>query len=120
MKQNTALETGLEDATRLIESLELPYLEALQNILAQHIIKRRSEAMRDAIDEIRRIAARVGMSADELMGAAAQPKKQQSKSTLAPRYRHPDGRTWSGQGRAPEWIKDQDREQFRINNGAST
>jgi DNA-binding protein H-NS len=33
----------------------------------------------------------------------------------ASKYRDPEtGETWSGRGRAPRWIKDQDLERFRI------
>jgi DNA-binding protein H-NS len=38
---------------------------------------------------------------------------------LAPKYLDPaTGRTWSGHGRTPEWLKDQDRSAFRIALGA--
>lgn len=111
MKQNTALDTALEDATTLIEALELPYLEALQKRLAQHIEMRRVIERASAVEEIRRIAARLGMSVDELM--TAQPPKP-ARATTA-KYRDPEtGAPWSGIGREPLWIKGKDREQFRI------
>lgn len=32
-----------------------------------------------------------------------------------PQYQDPEsGKTWTGKGRAPNWMKDQDKEQFRI------
>jgi DNA-binding protein H-NS len=35
-----------------------------------------------------------------------QPKSQQEKSAVKPKYRHPDGTTWSGRGMAPKWMMD--------------
>lgn len=110
MKQNTAQETGLDDAMTLIEALELPYLKALQTRLAEHVVKREVAERGDALAEIRRIAARVGMSVDALLaGVKASPTHAKPA-----KYRHPDGRTWSGAGREPLWIKGQDRAPFLI------
>lgn len=107
----TPSKINVDDAMAQIEMLELPYLEVLAKRLTKHIEERRMRDYADAKAEIIRIAARVGMTIDELI-TAAQPK---SKSSLPPRYRHPDGRTWSGQGRMPLWIKDEaNREQYRI------
>jgi DNA-binding protein H-NS len=38
-----------------------------------------------------------------------------SGTKVAPKYRNPaTGETWTGRGKAPKWIADQDREQFLI------
>lgn len=38
------------------------------------------------------------------------------KSTATPKYQDPKtGRTWSGNGRIPDWIKGKDRDRFLIN-----
>lgn len=36
-----------------------------------------------------------------------QPKGEQEKSAVKPKYRHPDGTTWSGRGMAPKWMMDE-------------
>lgn len=109
MKQATARQTALDDAMALIESLELPYLEALQQRLAAHIDQRRVLLRRDALAEIQRIAASVGMDVAQLMNV---PSK--ARGSMPVKYRHPDGRSWSGQGRLPSWIKDGEREAYRV------
>jgi len=37
------------------------------------------------------------------------------KFESAPKYRNPEtGETWTGRGKPPLWIRDKDREQFKI------
>ncbi|MFP4891196.1 H-NS family nucleoid-associated regulatory protein [Paraburkholderia sp. EG304] len=39
------------------------------------------------------------------------------RATVPPKYRDPaTGATWSGRGKAPAWIRDEDRDDFLINN----
>lgn len=59
---------------------------------------------------VRAIMAENGLTPEQLL---ATPKKQYQPRNadhpdgpLPARYRHPDGRTWSGMGRAPSWVTD--------------
>lgn len=63
----------------------------------------------EAIAKIRLLMEEHGLSADQLSGGtkARQPK---TTKTVAPKYRGPEGQTWSGRGRQPKWVgADKDR-----------
>lgn len=92
----------------LIEGLELPYLMHLQSALNLHIAQRQVEALAEAKDKIRRVAASLGMTVEQILGwdpeTTAEP----------PKYLDPEtGKTWTGKGRMPDWVK-ANPEQFRL------
>jgi DNA-binding protein H-NS len=112
----TPHEAALEDILPLVNSLELPYLEALQQLLNEHIAKRRMELLTEARAKIMAIAASVRMDPEELVALAVRkPRAPIERKPSRPRYRDPaTGKTWSGFGTIPGWIRDKDRSQFLI------
>lgn len=114
----TPHEAALADVLPLIEALELPYLESLQQLLADHIVRRREEAVAEARVKIMKIALNLGMSLEDVM-AAKPPRAPVDRKPSVPRYRDPaSGKTWSGFGTIPGWIRGKDRSQFLIGDGA--
>jgi DNA-binding protein H-NS len=114
----TPHQAALADVLPLIESLELPYLESLQQLLAGHIAKRREEAISEARARIMKIALSVGMSPEALLAMETAPRRPFPGAGV-PKYRDPEsGKTWSGLGTVPRWIKDKDRSQFLIGDSA--
>jgi len=66
----------------------------------------RREELRQVIAELRAKVREYSITADQLFGLEL--------SALV-RYRDPDsGRTWTGLGRPPNWIRGQDRERYRV------
>lgn len=64
-----------------------------------------------ALDEVRRIVADFGFTPDDIFGR----RRRSAGEAGAAKYRNPEtGDTWSGRGRPPRWLKDQDLELFRI------
>lgn len=64
------------------------------------------------------MAKAAGSTLQELFSV---PKTGRAKSSVAPRYRHPDDPTliWTGRGRMPRWLRDavtngHAREEFAI------
>jgi DNA-binding protein H-NS len=105
----------MNDAMALIESLELPYLEALQRRLAEHIEQRRRADRAEAVEQIRRIAASVGMRVEDILALGAKGERKPYLGKGQAKYRHPDGRTWNGFGRMPGWLAASDNpEQYRV------
>ena len=103
---------ALADVLPLIENLELPYLESLHQLLAEHITKRRCEALAEARARILRIALDVGLTPEQIV--ATRPPRLHTGAGVA-KYRDPEtGKTWSGLGTVPSWIRDKDRKQFLI------
>jgi DNA-binding protein H-NS len=67
----------------------------------------------DALAKIRSIMSEYGIAPGDL-GAGKKPRKTSKQSgPVAPKYRGPNGETWTGRGRQPTWLGD-DREKFRI------
>lgn len=111
----TPHQAALDDVLPLIKSLELPYLESLQQLLAEHIAERRQAALAEARARIIQIALRVGMSPEDVLKVTTPPRTGAGQA----KYRDPDsGKTWSGLGTVPGWIKGQDRSRFLIEAGA--
>jgi H-NS histone family len=72
------------------------------------------------IEEMREKFEQLDLDFDEVMGLN---RGKRGKSTLPPKYRSPDGKTWSGRGYPPQWIRDLeeaggDREDYRISDEA--
>ncbi|MDP9109818.1 MAG: H-NS histone family protein [Pseudomonadota bacterium] len=67
----------------------------------------RKAELKDAIAKIREQMALYGITADDLGGAAGKGSRAKgAKTPVAAKYRDPEsGKTWSGRGRAPLWVK---------------
>ncbi|MDR7008943.1 H-NS histone family protein [Paraburkholderia strydomiana] len=64
-----------------------------------------------ALQRVREAVAQFGFTPEDIF----RKPRRNGRRAAAPKYRNPEtGETWSGRGRAPRWIKDQDLERFRI------
>lgn len=68
----------------------------------------------EIIADIKKKIEMFGIQPDELFTTYHLPvsKQQQNKgdkekATVKPKYRHPEGQTWSGRGVAPKWMLDE-------------
>lgn len=103
-----------------LEAFEERDLKALQRRLDKEMERRERSRVKEAQQEIRHVAAKYGLSLQEVM--ANTPKAGGKKQrTMPPKYRHPDdpSKTWTGRGRRPQWLIDWenqggDREALRI------
>jgi DNA-binding protein H-NS len=89
-------------------------LLAQREALEQQIEELRTAERGDAIEWIREQMALFDVKLEELDPRRGRsPKKQ--PVPVAAKYRDPaSGATWSGRGKPPRWIADQDREKFAI------
>ena len=84
-----------------------------QDLDAQIEALRKSESQ-DALATVRQLIAEFGLTQADIFpaGRAKSPLKGNS---VAPKYRDPQtGATWTGRGKPPLWIANQDRTQFEI------
>ena len=89
-------------------------LLAQREALEQQIAAARKTDVADAVQKIKGLIEAFGLTQDDVFPAAKQKQKRETGS-VAPKYRDPaTGQTWSGRGKPPNWIKDQDRSQFEI------
>jgi DNA-binding protein H-NS len=90
---------------------EISQLLTKQAALDNALSEAREKETRLALIEIVQKMREYDISLYELMGR----KPGEQPSDVQPKYRDPDtGATWSGRGRAPQWIVGKDRERLLI------
>lgn len=101
--------------TETLATLKEKYAQLEKTYKAERAMleKRIAEAQKahhaDAIAKIRLLMEEHGLTADQLIGAKKIAKEKPTKA-VTPKYRGPDGQTWSGRGRQPKWVgEDKDR-----------
>lgn len=84
--------------------------------LEQQIQEARKRELSDAVGKVRNLIAEYGLTADDVFPSARGRGNASATGTkVAPKYRDPaTGQTWTGRGKPPKWIQNQDREKFVI------
>ena len=109
-----------DDKTNLIEeifdTLTAQQLRQMRELADHKRLEKLDEAKAQVIAEMREKFVQLDLDFDEVMGS---DRRQRRKSALPPKYRSPDGKTWSGRGQPPQWIRDYveaggDREDYLI------
>jgi DNA-binding protein H-NS len=95
--------------------LTVPELMAIRDIINEKRREKLEGAKTAVIAEMRTKIEALGLTYEDVMEAG--PRRTRSK--LPPRYISPDGKTWSGRGNPPRWIRDleeagHNREDYRI------
>lgn len=87
-------------------------LLAQRETLDQQIAAARKAEVAVAVQEIRGLIEAFGLTRDDVFPPA---KQRRLTGSVAAKYRDPaTGLTWTGRGKPPAWIKDQDRSKFEI------
>lgn len=95
-----------------LEEMEVQFRKELSEMTKRVELARKNEQA-GAMEQIRSIMENYGLSSADLDGAA-KAKKAKASSTVPVKYRGPNGETWTGRGRAPQWIAGFDREQYKV------
>lgn len=84
--------------------------------LEKQIQDARKRELAEAISKARTLIDEYGLTAaDVFPPARGRNAGSKAGSKVAPKYRNPEtGETWTGRGKAPKWIQDQDRSKFKI------
>lgn len=83
--------------------------------LEQKIQDARKRELEEAIGKVRALVHEHGLTAEDVFPPARTSRSSAAGSKVAPKYKNPaTGETWTGRGKAPKWIQDQDRSQFEI------
>lgn len=99
------------------------YKELLQQreALERQISEARQRENTQALSQVRALVADFDLTPEDVFPSAktratkAGSEKSTSKTKVAPKYRNPaTGDTWTGRGKPPRWIQDQERAQFLI------
>ena len=83
-------------------------------------LEKLDEAKAQIISEMRERFEQLDLDFEEELGLN---RGRRGKSILPPKYRSPDGKTWSGRGMPPQWIRDLEeeggnREDYRVSDEA--
>ena len=82
--------------------------------LEQQINEARRQELSGAISQARTLVTEFGLTVQDVF-PAGRARSASSGTKVAPKYRDPaTGSTWTGRGKAPKWIQNQDRAQFAI------
>ncbi|WP_295401835.1 H-NS histone family protein [uncultured Thiocystis sp.] len=93
----------------------LDELLAQQTALAQQIEDLRNRERAAVLTEIRALVEKHALTAEDIYAANKKRSQRKAKETSTPTYRDPEtGKTWTGHGRAPDWIKGKNRAEFAI------
>lgn len=93
------------------------YKELLEQreLLEQKISEARKTELSEAVSKVRALVAEYGLSAEDVFPPAKSSRAAGQGGKVAPKYRDPaTGQTWTGRGKAPKWIQNEDREKFAI------
>ena len=87
--------------------------------LEQQISEARRRELSDAVAQVRALVSEYGLTAQDVFPVGKAGKVGRSSATagtkVAPKYRDPaTGQTWTGRGKAPKWIQNENREKFAI------
>jgi len=92
----------------------LQELEAQQKALDAQIAQARKEEFSGALNEIQAKIEAYGFDVSDVFPKKGRNGKSPGKK-VSPKYRDPaTGATWTGRGKPPAWIRDQDRGRFVI------
>lgn len=97
-----------------LDGMSVSELRELKSKIDGAIMKRLEADKAAALAKIREVAAQSGFTLDELVksprGARSvvTVEKSDNRSTVEPKYAHPENPsvTWTGRGKAPKWVVD--------------
>lgn len=87
--------------------------------LEQQISEARRRELSDAVAQVRSLVSEFGLTPHDVFpagkGAGKTGRSSMAGTKVAPKYRNPaTGETWTGRGKAPKWIQNENREKFAI------
>ena len=90
-----------------------------RELLEQQISEARRRELSDAVAQVRSLVAEFGLTPQDVFpagkGAGKTGRSSMAGTKVAPKYRNPaTGETWTGRGKAPKWIQNENREKFAI------
>jgi DNA-binding protein H-NS len=99
----------------ICDELTAQQLRTVREMADKKRLEKLDAAKAQIIEEMREKFEQLDLDFDEVMGV----RRKRGQSVLPPKYRSPDGKTWSGRGYPPQWIRDLeeeggDREDYRI------
>jgi DNA-binding protein H-NS len=73
----------------------------------------RAQELDGTVQQIKALMAEYGITLEDL-STSAKSKGKKPKQQAKIQFQDANGKTWSGRGRMPAWIKGKDKEKFRV------
>lgn len=91
-------------------------LMAQRDALEQQIQAARKVELAEAVSKVRSIVTEFSLTSEDVFAPArGQRKASSSGHKVEAKYRNPTtGDTWTGRGKAPKWIANEERQKFLI------
>ena len=90
-------------------------LIAQREALEQQIQAARKAELADTVAKVRALVAEYSLTAEDIFPPARGPRRASAGNKVEAKYRNPTtGETWTGRGKAPKWIANEDRQKFLI------
>ena len=100
-----AIEDKIVEVMQIIETLDYPELLRLRELIDGEYKQKAAAARETVIAEMQTKLQQLGMSLDDVI-AAQQKRKRRPRQAVPPKYRSPEGKTWSGRGPTPKWMRE--------------
>lgn len=86
-----------------LRSMSLEELQDLSNAIEDELRRRKTEAKKQALVQMKELAASIGMTLEEVITYTSTKKTKGE-----PRFQNPENpaQTWTGRGKRPAWVKD--------------
>lgn len=90
-----------------LSKLTIEELQTLAREIETEIVNRREADRERVLQQMRDLAASVGMSLEDFL-RQERGRGKAAGSAVAPKYRHPENPalTWSGRGKRPNWVNE--------------
>lgn len=89
-------------------------LLAKREELEKQIVEARKIEITSAVEKIQKLIHDFDLTAEDIFPSRRGSKKTEG-AKVAPKYRNPTtGETWTGRGKPPAWIRDKQRDLFKI------
>lgn len=83
--------------------------------LEKQIQDARKRELAEAVSKVRALVDEYELTAADIFSPARAVRAGGAGSKVPPKYKNPaTGETWTGRGKAPKWIQDQDRSKFEL------
>lgn len=93
----------------------LPDLIRQRDLLNDQIEQIRQQEKQKAINKIKAIVFEYEICSEDIfVSDNGISRNSRTGSKVAPKYRGPNGLTWTGRGKPPSWIQGKDRAEFLI------
>ena len=94
-------------------------LLAQREAIEQLIQAARKSELADAVAKVRAMVAEYSLTAEDVFPPARGRRSGSAGGKVEAKYKNPaTGETWTGRGKAPKWIANEDRQKFLIDSAS--